>query len=309
MKKINFFIFALLFASLNLFSQATPSGSTLTVLDITGSQVYYEFNFTPTGGFISEFGPGAPLNVPIRIKLTSGSGAIPTFVAADMNGNCDTHQIGSMNSTQTEFITTLNSCCPSTAEIRLLNGLRFWILVKCAPVEDGAGCIKYNLSKSCDLSCISFSLPSNSAICRTKNYTVTIGFEDGTSTTIIVNFASNNTFFCFAKNINGIISSNLSNCKCSVGPQMKQIEVLDKSEIDDVNKIIVSPNPTNSFIKFDGKNLTTYKVAIFNCFGNQVIKDAKIDQQLNFEKYEKGIYIYVLTDENGYKQEGKIIKE
>lgn len=74
-------------------------------------------------------------------------------------------------------------------------------------------------------------------------------------------------------------------------------------------KIIVSPNPTTSTIKFEGENLNNYKVSIFNSNGNEIIKDSKIDQSISIEKQEKGIYIYIITDDNGFKQEGKIVKE
>ncbi len=76
-----------------------------------------------------------------------------------------------------------------------------------------------------------------------------------------------------------------------------------------VNKIIISPNPTTSIIKFDGDNLSSYKISIFNSNGTEIIKNSKIDQNISLEKQEKGVYVLILTDENGYRQEGKIIKE
>ena len=104
MKKLFlFFLTSLTFAS-NSFGQASSSSSTLTVSDLTGNYVYYVYNFTSSGGFISESGPGAPLNTPLKIKLSSSSGSIPTFVAGDMNGNCDNYQVGSMNSSNTELL-------------------------------------------------------------------------------------------------------------------------------------------------------------------------------------------------------------
>lgn len=74
-------------------------------------------------------------------------------------------------------------------------------------------------------------------------------------------------------------------------------------------EILVTPNPTTSIIKFQGEDLNNYKVSIFNIYGTEILKDSKIDQEINFEKQEKGIYFYIITDENGFKQEGKIIKE
>jgi hypothetical protein len=73
--------------------------------------------------------------------------------------------------------------------------------------------------------------------------------------------------------------------------------------------IKVSPNPTSSLIKFDGENLSNYIVSIFNINGTEIIRNSKIDQNISLEKQEKGIYIYIITDENGFKQEGKIVKD
>ncbi|WP_298304324.1 T9SS type A sorting domain-containing protein [Flavobacterium sp.] len=83
-----------------------------------------------------------------------------------------------------------------------------------------------------------------------------------------------------------------------------------RSSINKLNsKIIVSPNPTTSTIKFEGNDLNNYKVSIFNSNGNEIIKNSKIDQNISIEKQEKGVYIYIITDENGFEQKGKIIKE
>ena len=73
--------------------------------------------------------------------------------------------------------------------------------------------------------------------------------------------------------------------------------------------IVVSPNPTSSVVKFEGKDLNNYKVSIYNYNGIEIIKSSKLDQEINLQKQDKGIYFYIITDENGFKQEGKIIKE
>lgn len=73
-------------------------------------------------------------------------------------------------------------------------------------------------------------------------------------------------------------------------------------------KIIISPNPTNSMLNFVGENLATYKVSLYNSEGIQIIKDSNIENKISLENFKKGLYIYILSDENGNKQEGKIIK-
>lgn len=101
--------------------------------------------------------------------------------------------------------------------------------------------------------------------------------------------------------IPGISGANSPTCfihpDCSLGFRMANPEIK------------VSPNPTSSTIKFDGENLSNYTISIFNSNGTEIIKDAKIDTNISLEKQQKGIYLYIITDANGFRQEGKIIKE
>lgn len=73
--------------------------------------------------------------------------------------------------------------------------------------------------------------------------------------------------------------------------------------------IKISPNPTNATITFEGKDLKNHKVTIYDSNGVEIIKNSKIYQNISLEKQNKGIYFYVITDENGFQQKGKIIKE
>jgi hypothetical protein len=307
------FLLSIFFTTVASFSQATTNGSTLTITDIAGNNIYWEYNFSSTGSPLGQSGPGVPLNTPLRFKLSSSSGALPIFVAGDLNGNCDSLQVGSMNSTNTQFTTTLNSCCPSTVEIRTSTGGKIGVVVKCATLTGGGtgtSCITYSTCTSantCNQSnvyCISFFLPSNEPTCINKNYNVVLGFTDGTSTTIIVNFGLNNTFFCFAKPINTILSSNFATCKCKVDLLLKEIKSDKKT-----GEINVIPNPTSSKIKFTGENLENYKISLFDISGKEIIHDLGINNEVSIENQAKGVYIYVIAGENGFRQEGKIIKE
>lgn len=104
--------------------------------------------------------------------------------------------------------------------------------------------------------------------------------------------------------IPGISGANTPTCflhpNCLDGSSFKTNEI---------KAIKVSPNPTSSIIKFEGENLENYKISIFNSNGNEILKNSKIDKNINIENQEKGVYLYILTDEKGHKQEGKIIKE
>jgi|GEM_PF-3232682 len=308
------FTFLIVFLFLSVFkgnSQATSSGSTLTVSNVAGTVIYYEHNITLSGGFISSSGAGAPLNTPIKIKISSAGASVnPYFITGELNGECDTYSVGSMNSTNTEFVTTLNNCCNSVAE-GFANGIRFEIPIKCSVPAGGVGCITYNFSTYCDLYCATFYLSSNNAICRTKNYTAQIGFTDGTSTSITVNFGANNTVFCFLKPISGILSSTFSGCTtCYTGPSPeRKVSATEEIESNSTYEIIVSPNPTTSVLNFTGENLEKYNISLFDSNGKQLIKDTKLTSQINVDNFVKGVYMYVITDGNGFKQEGKIIKD
>ncbi|KAI9452611.1 hypothetical protein F5148DRAFT_1289530 [Russula earlei] len=72
--------------------------------------------------------------------------------------------------------------------------------------------------------------------------------------------------------------------------------------------IKVSPNPTNSLIRFEGKNLQQYKVSVVDVSGKYIIKDASLLTPVDIAKSENGTYLYVITDRNGVTQRGKVIK-
>ncbi len=291
---------------------ALSQSNTLSVTDLTGNHVYYEYHFSATGAFISDNGIGAPLNTPLKIKLTSGpSTTTPTFVAGDLHGNCDSYQSGSMNNANTEFITTLSSCCSSSSQVRLANNLIFLIPIKCTPSGGtGSSCVTYNISSThCDLYCITFLVaPHAPAICKGKTHSVIVNFQDGTSTTINVKFSTNNNVFCSPKPISGIPSTSFSSCDCIdniIGTLQKQTNGLEKSK----EQFIVSPNPTNSNINFHGDNLDESNVSIFDLDGNIIINNKSLNTKITLDGNKKGIYLYIIENKNGTTQKGKIIKE
>ena len=73
--------------------------------------------------------------------------------------------------------------------------------------------------------------------------------------------------------------------------------------------IKISPNPTTNSVKFDGEMLSDYTLTLYNSNGVEVIKNLELKDTINLDNQPKGIYIYVITNNKGYKQEGKIIKE
>ncbi|WP_130735251.1 T9SS type A sorting domain-containing protein [Flavobacterium sp. J27] len=74
-------------------------------------------------------------------------------------------------------------------------------------------------------------------------------------------------------------------------------------------KIQVYPNPSKSEINFKGKNLSEYRLDLYNSKGDVILKNVKIEKAISIEKEKNGLYYYILKNENGEKQDGKIIKE
>lgn len=74
-------------------------------------------------------------------------------------------------------------------------------------------------------------------------------------------------------------------------------------------KVKVFPNPTNSKITFQGKDLQNKKITITDFMGNVIIKESSLTSEINLNKEKSGIYFYIIIDEQGNRQEGKIIKE
>jgi hypothetical protein len=80
-------------------------------------------------------------------------------------------------------------------------------------------------------------------------------------------------------------------------------------KINEKNQIIVSPNPTSSIIKFEGEDLSKYKISIIDGNGIEIIQNRNINREINIQDQKAGIYFYKITDENGFIQQGKIIKQ
>ncbi len=74
-------------------------------------------------------------------------------------------------------------------------------------------------------------------------------------------------------------------------------------------KIKVYPNPTKANLSFEGKDLENYKITIFDFMGNIIIKDSKLNEEINLDSEKSGIYFYIISDDQMNIQEGKIIKE
>ena len=315
---ISFFLFC------SFISIGQNCATILSVISMDGNTEYYRYTINPNGS-ITKTGC-APIFTLVRVKLTSdcsGGGNCPNlyFLSGDFNGNYDAYEYSISN---TEVVTTFEvpynatAATVSTAEVLPCGGGQLGIPISFCLSNQGSCNINYSINTCCDLSCIKFVRTSNLATCK-KCYCAKIEFTDGTTTSFYVNFGSGNVVMnCFSKPIKRLVSLTAStNCGgCATGTTYRQGEKPEESINDneevyavEIERISVSPNPTKSILNFKGENLDKYVITIYNENGEIVIKNSKVDTVLSLENFKQGIYFYQLTDDSGYSQKGKIIKE
>ena len=79
-----------------------------------------------------------------------------------------------------------------------------------------------------------------------------------------------------------------------------------KSNID---KFITFPNPVKDEVYFKGENAAAYSVSIYDLNGKEVISKKPLNSAVSLEGQKKGIYKYVITGKDDYRQEGTLAKE
>lgn len=175
---------------------------------------------------------------------------------------------------------------------------------------DPSSCISNSITSVDGLSCLKFTR-FNTSTCGSC-YCVKIKFTDNTTTSFNINFGSGNTVMnCFSKTIASVTSITAStNCGgCESGTTYKTASIIEKNDIIvEKSRIIVSPNPTNSVVRFDGLDLDKYKILIYDVTGKSIFKETKINTEINISKLMNGVYLYIITDDFGFSQEGKIVK-
>lgn len=77
----------------------------------------------------------------------------------------------------------------------------------------------------------------------------------------------------------------------------------------DNDNIKIHPNPTNSIINFKFNESSSYKITLFNNIGQVIIKNEDLKSTINLENYPSGIYHYIIRNDKGFNQQGKIVKE
>ena len=82
------------------------------------------------------------------------------------------------------------------------------------------------------------------------------------------------------------------------------------SELIKPSQILVYPNPVKDKVNFVPGMYRNLNLQIFNSSGKLVI-DCKLPstKTINMSQLAKGVYIYVLSNNKGFIEKGKIIKE
>ncbi len=77
------------------------------------------------------------------------------------------------------------------------------------------------------------------------------------------------------------------------------------------NNINIYPNPTNSLLYIDTKELTVEEITVFSLLGAKVYRDEDLGQNsaIDVSFLDNGIYFAHIIFENGYKYSYKFIKE
>lgn len=147
-------------------------------------------------------------------------------------------------------------------------------------------------------------------------YCVVIEFENGTMHSFHLNFntGGNVMMNCFGNKIKRVVKiEKVLDCGgCDV--QQSKSSFNNSKEIENElmnieNKVNVYPNPASEFLSFEGENLKTLSIQLFDNDHKILIEKNSLEENLNIDFLKSGIYFYEIKNSDGYKQRGKIIKK
>ncbi len=88
-------------------------------------------------------------------------------------------------------------------------------------------------------------------------------------------------------------------CKC----------VAIKKNVPTQARFDLTINPTKTNLEFTGKEHEKYFIRVYTTNGNMVINNIILQKMISIDNLKPDIYIYHIYDNDGYSQEGKIIKK
>lgn len=71
----------------------------------------------------------------------------------------------------------------------------------------------------------------------------------------------------------------------------------------------LNQNPIKSNLEFEGNNKDQFIISIYDASGNAMLKGIRLSDEISLEGRKPGIYFYIITDESGTIQSGKVVKQ
>lgn len=77
----------------------------------------------------------------------------------------------------------------------------------------------------------------------------------------------------------------------------------------DEQKFRLFPNPATSNIQIEGPELVKHTISILDMQGKVILEESDLTKEIDLEGKATGAYFYIIKDEDGQQQSGKIIKQ
>ncbi|WP_303686093.1 T9SS type A sorting domain-containing protein [Nonlabens dokdonensis] len=228
-------------------------------------------------------------NTSRSINVTSTVGSVNVRLTRFINGEC-------IQSCETFTVIPVDTCGIEVGPAKDLNLLTDINLVFVAPLDLAPGWSVTNISIQLtfqDGTVLNVSGYLNSEG-NPQTDLIPVDCENGVIQSVITVTGTNGTQTC----------SDTTTHRFKGGP-VCGTDGYDFEEIE----FKTYPNPTNSIIKFSGfEKGKNYKLTIANSSGKVVFHGDDLTKEIDLSREIDGIYFYTITDDQGNKNTGKVIK-
>ncbi|AWI27044.1 T9SS type A sorting domain-containing protein [Flavobacterium pallidum] len=289
-------------------------GSTVSVTSPDKKTIFSETVYDAAGHVQSATG-AIPWDTPVHFRIISPCGALSYFLSPELQGGYDSYETGSSifntDNRLVEFTTSFTNPMleqdPKITILTAINGNVSALKMNTAPAipppPPPATCINYEITRCGEMNCIRFT--RFDAACHLC-YKVFVRYTDGTSGSFPISFLTGEkVMICSEKLVDRVIASVAIDCK--EANFERKAPVAEATETQ--KRVTLYPNPAQSEINFEGDDLSGYKISVFDANGRKIIDDDTPDHPISLSNYASGIYFYTLTDEKGYSQQGKLMKQ
>ncbi len=308
MKTITNAIFLLAITCSCLTYGQSGCGSTVSVTSRDSKTTYLETVYDAAGNVASTSG-AVPWDTPVRFTIATPCATGSYFLSPEFDGGFDSYESGSsvFNSDNrligfiTSFANTNSDANPQFSLQISLNGLLKTVVLQAVPPPPPPMvCFNYEITRCGEMKCIVFHRID--PLCHLC-YKIFVKYTDGSTGTFPISFSTGETvMICSEKEVSSVNGSVIIECKeGSFERPAAAVEV--------TKRISLYPNPAQSEINFEGESLEGYKLSMFDANGRKIISDVTPDHPISISQYAPGMYFYILSDEKGYSQSGKVIKQ